>query len=90
MLTVLDEFSHECLAIRVARKLKAIDAIDVLLRPLSSCGAFLLTSGPTTDLSSSPRQCRNGSRPSVPRPTTSSDAALERTATSRALMPTSR
>src|SRR5262245_36301822 len=27
---VLDEFSHECLAIRVARKLKAIDVIDVL------------------------------------------------------------
>jgi putative transposase len=29
MLNVLDE-SHECLAIRVARKLKAIDVIDVL------------------------------------------------------------
>ena len=27
---VLDEFSHECLAIRVARKLRAIDVIDVL------------------------------------------------------------
>ena len=27
---MLDEFSHECLAIRVARKLKAIDVIDVL------------------------------------------------------------
>jgi hypothetical protein len=26
----LDEFTHECLAIRVARKLKAIDVIDVL------------------------------------------------------------
>jgi putative transposase len=30
MLNVLDEFSHECLAIRVARKLKAIDVIDIL------------------------------------------------------------
>jgi transposase InsO family protein len=30
MLNVLDEFSHECLTIRVARKLKAIDVIDVL------------------------------------------------------------
>jgi hypothetical protein len=29
MLNVLDEFTHECLAIRVARKLKAIDVIDV-------------------------------------------------------------
>jgi hypothetical protein len=27
MLNVLDEFTHECLAIRVARKLKAIDVI---------------------------------------------------------------
>jgi len=30
MLNVLDEFTHECLAIRVARELKAIDVIDVL------------------------------------------------------------
>ena len=30
MLNVLDEFTHECLTIRVARKLKAIDVIDVL------------------------------------------------------------
>jgi putative transposase len=30
MLNVLDEFTHECLAIRVGRKLKAIDVIDVL------------------------------------------------------------
>jgi putative transposase len=29
MLTILDEFTHECLAIRVARKLKAADVIDV-------------------------------------------------------------
>jgi putative transposase len=27
---VIDEFTHECLAIRVDRKLKAIDVIDVL------------------------------------------------------------
>src|ERR1035438_7006973 len=30
MLNVIDEFTHECLAIRVARKLNAIDVIDVL------------------------------------------------------------
>ena len=30
MLNVIDEFTHECLAIRVARKLKGIDVIDVL------------------------------------------------------------
>ena len=30
MLNVIDEFTHECLAIRVARKLKAVDVIGVL------------------------------------------------------------
>ena len=30
MLNVIDEFTHECLAIRVNRKLRAIDVIDVL------------------------------------------------------------
>jgi putative transposase len=30
MLNVVDEFTHECLAIRVDRTLKAIDVIDVL------------------------------------------------------------
>jgi putative transposase len=30
MLNVIDEFTHECLAIRIARKLKAMDVIDVL------------------------------------------------------------
>jgi transposase InsO family protein len=30
MLNVLDELTHECLAIRIARKLRAIDVIDVL------------------------------------------------------------
>src|SRR5437016_8967449 len=39
------------------------------------------------DRSSSPRPCRNGSRLSVPRPLTSSGAALGRTATSRASTP---
>jgi transposase InsO family protein len=30
MLNVVDEFSHECLSIRIARRLKAVDVIDVL------------------------------------------------------------
>ena len=30
MLNVIDEFTHECLAIRVARKLTAIDVVDAL------------------------------------------------------------
>jgi len=56
MLNVLDEFSHECLAIRVARKLKAIDVIEVLsVRPLYPAWAFSLTSGPTSPLTSAGR-----------------------------------
>ena len=30
MLNIIDEFTHECLAIRIDRKLRAIDVIDVL------------------------------------------------------------
>jgi hypothetical protein len=30
MLNLIDEFTHECLMIRVARRLKAVDVIDVL------------------------------------------------------------
>jgi putative transposase len=30
MLNVIDEFTHECLAIRIDRRLKAIDVIDLL------------------------------------------------------------
>ncbi|SFJ78353.1 Transposase InsO and inactivated derivatives [Methylobacterium brachiatum] len=40
MLNVVDEFTHECLTIRVARKLKAIDVIDVL------SGLFILRGAP--------------------------------------------
>ena len=40
----------------------------------SSCAAYPVTSGPTTDLSSSPRPCRTGSLRSVPRPLTSNAA----------------
>src|SRR5262249_54910165 len=83
MLNVLDEFSHECLAIRVARKLKAIDVIDVL------SDLFILHGVPAHIRSDNgpefvPRPCRNGSRWPAPRPLTSSGAVLGRTATSRA------
>ena len=30
MLNIVDEYTHECLAIRVSRRLKSIDVIDVL------------------------------------------------------------
>ena len=88
MLNLIDEFTHECLMIRVARRLKAVDVIDIL------SDLFILrgvpgraTSVPTTDRSSWPRRCRNGSRPWVPRPPTSPRAARGRTAILRASMP---
>jgi transposase InsO family protein len=50
MLNVVDEFSRECLAIRVGRQLKAADVIDVLT--CSSCAAsqamFVRTMGPSS------------------------------------------
>ena len=30
MLNIIDEFTHECLAIRVSRRLRSIDVIDIL------------------------------------------------------------
>jgi hypothetical protein len=83
---VIDEFTHECLAIRVARKLKATDVIDVLsdlfiLRGVP--GHVRSDNGP----SSWPRRSRNGSRRSVPGPPTSPRAARGRTGTWRASTP---
>ena len=62
MLNIIDEFTHECLAIRVSRRLKSIDVIDAL------SDLFILRGVPghirlTTDPSSSPRPCRTGSQP---------------------------
>ena len=59
MLNVIDEFTHECLAIRVARKLKAVDVIDVL------ADLFILRGvpghiRPANGRSSWPRPCRSG------------------------------
>src|SRR5215467_9117402 len=53
----------------------------------SSCAAVPVTSGPTTDLSSSPRLSKLGSPPSAPRLPISSPAVLGRMATSRASTP---
>jgi hypothetical protein len=39
MLNVVDEFTHECIAIRIERKLKSIDVIEVLSRLVSERGA---------------------------------------------------
>ncbi len=62
MLNVLDEFTRECLAIRVDRKLKAVDVIDVL------SDLFILRGVPahirqTMVRSSSPSRSSPGLRP---------------------------
>jgi len=74
-----DEFTHECLAIRV----KAIDVIDVLsdLFILQGIPAYIRSDNGPEFLAKAVQE----SRLSVPRPPTSSEAAPGRTATSRAL-----
>jgi len=87
MLNVIDEFTHECLAIRVARKLKATDVIDVLsdlFMPHAACPA---TSAPTTGRSSWPRPCRTGSGPWARRRPSLRPGRLGRMGTWRASMP---
>jgi putative transposase len=85
MLNVVDEFTHECLAIRINRKLKATDVIDVL------SDLFVLrgvpgTSAPITGLSSWPRPCRTGSRRSALRLPPSRPAVPGKMSSSRASM----
>ena len=87
MLNVIDEFTHECLAIRVDRKLKAIDVIDVLSDLFAPSAACRATCAPTTARSSSPSRSRTGSPPWVPGRPVSSRGALGRTAMWRASMP---
>ena len=84
-LNVVDEFTRECLAIRVARKLNSTDVIDVL----SDCAVCRATFVLTTALSSSPRPCKTGSRPSEQRPPTLPREARGRTAMSSRSTPAS-
>ena len=58
MLNVIDEFTRECLAIRIDRKLKAVDVIAMFCRISSSCAACLGISGRTMAPSSWPRRAR--------------------------------
>jgi transposase InsO family protein len=83
MLCIIDEFSRESLAIRVARKLKATDVIEALCELFVSRGipAHIVQ---TTDLSSLPKHSGIGSPLLEPRPPTSNRAARGRMATARA------
>jgi transposase InsO family protein len=83
MLNIIDEFTRECLAIRVERKLNSTAVIDVL------CDLFILRGIPghirsDNGPSSSPRLFGIGSQPSGPEPPTSNRAALGRMAIARA------
>jgi transposase InsO family protein len=56
MLNLIDEYTRECLAIRVDRKLRSTDVIDVL-SDLFILPACLATFGPIMAPSSSPKRC---------------------------------
>lgn len=83
MLCIIDEFTRESLAIRVARKLKATDVIEALCELFVARG-IPTTSAPTTDRSLLPKRYETGSPPSEPRLLTSNPAARGRTAIARA------
>ena len=90
MLNIIDEFTRECLAIRVDRKLKSTDIIDVLsdlfiLRG-AACRAMSVR---TTVPSSSPGPSENGSSRWEPGPRLSSREVRGRTAIARASTPSS-
>ena len=84
-LNILDEFSRECLAIKVDRKLNSANVIDALKLICSSCVAPLRSFARTTALSSSLRLSETGLRQWEQRRLTSNQAALGRTDTARAL-----
>jgi hypothetical protein len=62
LLNIIDEFTHECLAIRVARRLKSIDVIDVLsdLFILRGSRAYPFRQRPGIPRQGSPRMDRCG------------------------------
>jgi len=86
MLNIIDEFTHECLAIRVSRRLKSIDVIDVI------SDLFILRGVPEHIRSDNGPEfvataVQEGSVRSERRPPTSPRAARGRTGSSRVLMP---
>jgi len=83
MLNIIDEFTRECLAIRIDRKLNSPTS-STSCRTCSSYAACPATFVLITGRSSSPRQCESGLQLSAPRPRSSSPEALGRTATARA------
>lgn len=62
MRCIIDEFTREALAIRVARRLRTADVVDALSDLFILRGAYRLTYGPTTVLNSLLRCSRLGRR----------------------------
>jgi putative transposase len=87
-LNILDEFSRECLTIRVRRKLNSTDVIDALtdLFILRGVPAFIRSDNAR---SSSPKPFGTGSAPSVQKRLTSSPDRPGRMVIARALTPAS-
>ena len=84
-LNILDEFSRECLAIRVNRKLNSVDVIDVLtdLFILRGVPAFIRSDNGPEFIAEA---VQNGSKLSAQRPPTSYQARHGRTDTVKASM----
>ncbi len=82
MLNLIDEFTRECLAIRVDRQLRSTDVIDVLSDLFILRGVpdhIRSDNGPITGRSSSPKRCGSGSPPLARRlPTLSRQSLGER------------
>jgi transposase InsO family protein len=80
MLCIIDEFTREAIAIRVARKLKSTEVIEALCDLFASRSTSVLT----TAQSSLPWRSGNGLRPLVLRPLTSNQAVPGKMGTARA------
>lgn len=84
MLNVIDEFTRECLAIKMSRKLKALDVIDVLsdLSILRGVPSYIRSDNGPEFVAKA--RSKTGSEPSEPGQLISNLEAQGRTATARA------
>ena len=85
LLTVIDEYTRECMAIQAARRIRSDDVMHTLTSLFSST-AFQSTSGRTTVRSSLRRRFGTGCRVSVYGSCLSSQGVRGKTATTRASM----
>lgn len=84
ILVVIDEFSRECLALHVARSIRAEDVMHALADHVSRT-VCLVISVRTTDRNLLPNHCESGSKILVCRHNTFSPAVLGKTAIAKVL-----